>query len=502
MNYFRKIMILFLLPLMIFSFLSLSCKEDEVTTPEENTIPYNVRYLLVNVFNCVKDAIEEEAPPPSINYILDMQNNSITVTYNNFYDSDSGGTISGSIFCLISVSTSGEIATMTVTGTLNISGYSFSKAEFDVILTLPWDSVDNEIGGEPTGVAGTITADGTVYHINDLDFLDLNGGGGGGGDEAITDPGFVVAGQASTDTSSSMIIFSKDGSEWGYPNVTEITTVGAADLKGIACDDNGNCMAVGQNGVILYSSNGTSWSTRTSGVTSYLKGVAYGNRTWVAVGEASGGAGQILYSTDNGSTWNIPAVSPVYSFIDVAYGEGFGTTRWIAASPSSNSYVSDDGTNWSLLDLNDVLDNANEGWISSICFGENIWLAVGMAGNVYYTQSDPSDPLNWSNSKITNAHLTGVTYGSGYFIAVGQGTETAVGNAGVIFRASDNSPGSWTALSHNLTSGNPLIDVAYGNSRWSILGNWGDHLLSTNDGDSWSVVGEDLYGAFAISYRP
>ena len=57
-------------------------------------------------------------------------------------------------------------------------------------------------------------------------------------------------------------------------------------------------VAVGDNGTILTSSDGTTWTSRTSGTTEYLRGGAYGNSTLVVVGAS----GTILTSSD-GTTW-------------------------------------------------------------------------------------------------------------------------------------------------------------------------------------------------------
>ena len=53
-------------------------------------------------------------------------------------------------------------------------------------------------------------------------------------------------------------------------------------------------VAVGDNGTILTSSDGTTWTSRTSGTTEYLRGGAYGNSTLVVVGAS----GTILTSSD------------------------------------------------------------------------------------------------------------------------------------------------------------------------------------------------------------
>ena len=57
-------------------------------------------------------------------------------------------------------------------------------------------------------------------------------------------------------------------------------------------------VSVGQSGTILTSSDGTSWTERTSGTSNNLYGVTYGNGLFVTVGDK----GTILISTD-GTTW-------------------------------------------------------------------------------------------------------------------------------------------------------------------------------------------------------
>jgi fibronectin type 3 domain-containing protein len=57
-------------------------------------------------------------------------------------------------------------------------------------------------------------------------------------------------------------------------------------------------VTVGNSGTILTSSDGTTWTSRTSGTTNNLYGVTYGNSTFVTVGDS----GTILTSSD-GTTW-------------------------------------------------------------------------------------------------------------------------------------------------------------------------------------------------------
>jgi hypothetical protein len=88
------------------------------------------------------------------------------------------------------------------------------------------------------------------------------------------------------------------------------------NLSGVAYG-NGTFVAVGELGTILTSPDGVTWTIRTSGTSAYLSGVAYGNGTFVAVGEL----GTILTSPD-GVTWTIRTSGTTYSLNGVAYGNG------------------------------------------------------------------------------------------------------------------------------------------------------------------------------------
>ena len=57
--------------------------------------------------------------------------------------------------------------------------------------------------------------------------------------------------------------------------------------------------------------NGTTWDNATTPTSNYLRGVGFGNNTFVATGLS----GNILRSTDNGTTWDnatTPTASDLY----------------------------------------------------------------------------------------------------------------------------------------------------------------------------------------------
>jgi len=75
-------------------------------------------------------------------------------------------------------------------------------------------------------------------------------------------------------------------------------------------------VGVGNSGTIVRSTdNGSSFSTVTSPTSNYLRGVGFGNNTFVGVGNS----GTIVRSTDNGSSFD-NVTSPTSNFL---WGVGF-----------------------------------------------------------------------------------------------------------------------------------------------------------------------------------
>ena len=83
---------------------------------------------------------------------------------------------------------------------------------------------------------------------------------------------YVVVGSSGT------ILTSSDGISW-----TSRTSGTSNGLYGVTYG-NSTFVAVGQTGTILTSSDGTSWTSRTSGISTGLYGVTYANSTFVAWG--------------------------------------------------------------------------------------------------------------------------------------------------------------------------------------------------------------------------
>jgi len=98
-------------------------------------------------------------------------------------------------------------------------------------------------------------------------------------------------------------------------------------------------VTVGDNGVILTSSDGISWTKRTSGTTKNLYGVTYGNSTFVTVGDN----GTILTSSD-GTTWTNKRTSS--GTTKNLYGVTYGNSTFVTVGDNGVIITSSDGISW------------------------------------------------------------------------------------------------------------------------------------------------------------
>jgi photosystem II stability/assembly factor-like uncharacterized protein len=97
---------------------------------------------------------------------------------------------------------------------------------------------------------------------------------------------------------------------------------------------------VDEPGSILTSSDGTTWSSKTCGSCGYLYGVTYGNSSFVGVGSG----GRIITSSDNGTSWTerTSGISSEKYLYEVTYGNG----TFVTVGRLGTVLTSSDGTTW------------------------------------------------------------------------------------------------------------------------------------------------------------
>jgi photosystem II stability/assembly factor-like uncharacterized protein len=215
-------------------------------------------------------------------------------------------------------------------------------------------------------------------------------------------------------------------------------------------------IALGQSGTILTSSDGVTWTSRTSGSSRNLWAVAYGNSTYVVVG----GSGTILTSSD-GISWT----SRSSGTSSPLYGVSFGNNVFVAVGYSATILSSSDGSSWSSR-------SGAEGQLDTVTYGNGKFIAVGAAYNKLFSSGDGT---NWTTvSHGSTLGMKGIVYANNKFVAVG--------HSGEILTSSDG--GTWSL---STTGGMSYMNVVFGNGIFVGMGYNGIRTSSDN-GSTWNSL--------------
>lgn len=236
-------------------------------------------------------------------------------------------------------------------------------------------------------------------------------------------------------------------------------------LEGVAWSG-GRFVAVGNNGTILTSLDGSTWTpvTSASGASRRLWGIAWGDRRFVAVGSTGTGASlrwAILTSPD-GIRWTAAESDTSGSLSDVAWNG----TRFVAVG-GWRILTSPNGTeeNGTIL--------ASPKALSGVTWGGGRFVAVGDNGTILTSP----EGIIWTItvSGTSTAHLRGVAWGDGRFVAVG--------STGTIVTSTDGT--TWRDVGSDTFE--HLSGVAWGAGRFiAVTPNW--YLVHSTDGVTWTAA--------------
>jgi hypothetical protein len=244
---------------------------------------------------------------------------------------------------------------------------------------------------------------------------------------------------------------------------------------------NGTYVAVGDgtsapNVAVQTSPDGINWTSRQADVTSVWSGVTYGNGLFVAVGVDANWSTGVAMSSPDGINWTsvtLPANTVALTsitfghghFVAVGYGLDQQTTQWTLFSP--------DGVSWSLG------VGGSDGYWKSVTYGNGIFVATGQRGsapafNNVMTSSD--DGAHWTLRSTSQDQLwVSVAYGNGIFVAVSQfGVMTSSDAITWVASPSVNNDG-WSVV---VFANGKFVMSGYGNSQQGLF------AVST-DGYSW-----------------
>jgi len=327
---------------------------------------------------------------------------------------------------------------------------------------------------------------------------------------------FVAVGDKGT------IRTSPDGSTWTVRNSGPITTGGrggtttgasTADLQAVTYGG-GQFVVVGDNGTILTSPDGLTWTPRTSGTNFTLLAVTYGNGRFVAVG-----SNDAVCTSPDGITWTARSAGLSANLFCVAYGANLFV---MAGGGAPGIYTSPDGVTWTLRQSLVWLPRA-------MIFAEGRFMAVGRTVDNGAVITSP-DGLTWTTQLLGPAFdLLGVTATADGFTTVGAsgkiltspdrmtwterpsgklvslngvasraGVTVTVGEEGTILSSADGL--SWT----DRTQGSPanLLKVISAGDQFVAVGRM-KTILTSPDGFSWSSranglsLGDEVRGVAA-----
>jgi hypothetical protein len=234
-----------------------------------------------------------------------------------------------------------------------------------------------------------------------------------------------------------------------------------------------------------------------------IRGIAYGDGTFIAVGDA-----RMARSTDYGQTWialSVPSYERdavtgnyiTFRLNDIAYGDGV----FIAVGGDGKSlYSNDKGESWIVIQRDNWFDPFTQS-INSITYGNNRFYAVCGNGSIVTIVDIGSGSLNLrysittagidSNSTGLTTSINGIAFGDGTFIAVGinglmtlHGGWDSRGWNSIISGIGESWRSTFTAFQN-------INNITYGDGTFIAVGSSGRMAFSTNYGVDWTPIPAD-----------
>jgi hypothetical protein len=204
--------------------------------------------------------------------------------------------------------------------------------------------------------------------------------------------------------------WSADGIDW--QDYQELDNAGMDDdnlLRGVGYGD-GTFVAVGgsTNGVTVTSRDGATWENENRGHAGFLSDVVYVGGTFIA----AGASGLRIQSADGGVTWDVRGEFLMAHFraievgdgLVVAVGETYGGTEAITSR-------SEDGVAW--------IDTMPGGAaLRSVAHGADAFVAVGNGGRV----STSADGVAWEDAAVGTADFLEIVWTGAEFLIEANGT--------------------------------------------------------------------------------
>jgi hypothetical protein len=224
---------------------------------------------------------------------------------------------------------------------------------------------------------------------------------------------------------------SSTSSSWVATTAHPFPTTGTFNGISVVAYGNNKWIAGGSQGRLASSTDGITWTEVTAnaiaGGGNDISTIAYdGKGRWVA----AGWSGKMATSTDNGVTWTAVTNHP-FTWDTPIKGVAYGNNRWVAVGRKAIVAYSDNGTTGTAV-ANSTFpakDSRNNDFdIQAVAYGNNRWVAVGRG------IATSTNGITWTegDKKIfgDNPSLYGIAWGNNKFVTVGYGGKIAYSPTG------------------------------------------------------------------------
>ncbi len=248
---------------------------------------------------------------------------------------------------------------------------------------------------------------------------------------------------------------STDGTAWSAINYTTSKRLNGASFFS-------SYKVVGDGGLVLTSTDTVTWTAQTSGTTQNLYAITSNN---LSLNVAVGAGGTIITSAD-GITWKAASNSATtQDLYAVNYNSGDGL--WVAVGAGGTIVISVDGLTWQNVSSGETMDLHGVASITSVSTTgvvTSAFVAVG-DGNTVLSSTDGA---TWTAQTAPGipANLNAVVYGT-QFVAVGTDSTILYSTDGL----------TWT-VANAPANGENLLAVAHGQNGYVAVGTVGTNLQS------------------------
>ncbi len=254
------------------------------------------------------------------------------------------------------------------------------------------------------------------------------------------------------------IVRSTDGQTWTTANATTTRKLRDVIFNGT------EWLVTGNDGVLLTSPNGVTWTDRRAGRTRDLYGIIFTNQQFVAVGYE----GTVLTSPD-ALTWTTRVSGTTRDLHTITYANGL----YVAGGRNGAIITSPNAVNWT------TRATPTTNYIERLAWGGGRFVAATTHGTILSS----TNGLTWTqhaHPAPPDSEFEGLAFGGGRFVMAGVSTDSRVHS---VMLASSNGV-DWVNTSVDVGKG--LRGVAHDGQQFLAVGNDGVVVFSS-DGLNWGA---------------